>query len=338
MSWGNVAGASIGVIGGMMSADASSDAARIQADAAKKAADTSLQGTRETNQLMADIYRQQLATGAPQLQGGQLALSALMSGMGLGGARAAPNAGTGFNAPRGTAVQSGAIGQLVDANGNVVNAEGQQVNPLTDYGIRDLNYGATQEQLSAAATPYEGAFTEQFAPSDLTTDPSYKWRLEQGMQRLRAAQAAGGNRYGSQSLKDINDYAQGQASTEYQAAFDRFQKNKSLLYERLSNLAGMGSNAANAAAAAGSTAAGNIGTNTASGLAAYNNYNTNAANALAAGRMGSTNAIVGGLTNGLNNYYTLKYLNPGTGGGSNYNYDAQGMWDKANTYSERAPG
>lgn len=314
MSWGAVAGAAAGVVGGMMQADAATEAARLQSEAGKAASNAALTGTRESNQLTADIYKNQLRTGAPAVQGGQLALSALMSGMGLGSARAAPGAGGGYRSPTARApvgAFTNALGQAVDAQGNVMSS--------TDYGISDLNYGATQDQLSGAATPFEGAFTEQFTGQDIYQDPSYKWRLEQGNAALKARQAAGGNRWGSQAMKDIQDYAQGAASTEYGAAYDRFQKNKSLLFDRLSGIAGIGTAAGNAGSAAGSSAAGQISGNTMAGVGASNDYLTGAAASNAAGRVGSTNAIVGGINQGLNTGFTMDYLrgnraSPGGGG------------------------
>ncbi len=310
MSWANVAGAAVGVIGGAMSSRSASRAGERQAQAAEQAANQQLQASREANELQASIYRQQLATGAPGLQGGQLALSALMSGMGLGAARAPQGAGASFAqgaaAPAGTFTN--AQGQAVDANGNVVQD--------ATYGLGNLNYGATQQELTAAASPFQGAFTEQFTPSDLTLDPSYKWRLEQGQANLNARRAAGGNRWGSQAMKDIADYGQGAASQEYAAANERFLKNKSLLFDRLSGIAGIGSAAGNAASAAGTNAAQAIGANTIGGASAAGNYLTSGAAARAAGTVGSTQAIVGGVNQGLNNYYTMRYLNGGAGGGS----------------------
>ena len=323
--WEMLIPAATSLLGGMASSDAASESARLQSEAGKAASQAALTGTRETNQLTADIYKNQLRNYAPAQQGGQLALSALMSGLGLGGARAAQGAGTGYGgAAPGTFTN--AQGQTVDANGNIVGGQ---------YGLGNLNYGATQEQLNAAATPFEGTFNEQFKPSDIYTDPSYQWRLQQGQADLNARRAAGGNRWGSQAMKDITAYGQGAASQEYSAANERFLKNKSLLFDRLSGLAGLGSGATNAASSAGTSAANQIGSNTMSGINSSNNYLTGAAASTAAGRVGSTNAIVGGLNRGLNQYYTMDYLrgnpsNPMTG----TPYTDQGLWDRANQYTE----
>lgn len=320
MTWGIVAGVGGSLVGGLMSSKASRDSSQVQADAAKAASDAQLAATRDTNQLTADMYRNSLANGAPYQQGGQVALSALMSGMGLGGARAAPGAGgmtpstPGANgqAPLGTYVN--AYGQAVDPQGNPITTGG-----TTNYGITGLNYGATQDELDAAAGAVPaGTFQETFTGQDIYMDPSYQFRLDEGTRNLRAQQAAGGNRWGGQAMKDITTFGQNLASTEFGAANDRFMRNKAVLYDRLSNLAGLGSAAGNAASAAGSSAASNIGANTMTGVGNSNSYLTSGAAATAGGIQGSTNALVNGANNAANNWYTMQYLKGPQGGGGGY--------------------
>ena len=65
------------------------------------------------------------------------------------------------------------------------------------------------------------------------------------------------------------------------------------------------------------------------GLGAAGNYLTSAAAARAAGTVGSTNAIVGGMNQGLNNYYTGRimnnYLNNQSGGNNELITNSGGM-------------
>jgi hypothetical protein len=130
-----------------------------------------------------------------------------------------------------------------------------------------------------------------------------------------ARRAATGNRLGGQALKDIALYNQDAASQEYGNAYNRYTTNQNNIYNRLSSLAGTGQTAGQAAANAGSQAAGNIGSNTMAGVGASNNYLTGGAAANAAGMVGSTNALVGGANNAMNNYTTMMYLK-GNGGGT----------------------
>jgi len=174
--------------------------------------------------------------------------------------------------------------------------------------------------------PYQGQLQKTFAPSDLTLDPSYQFRLNQGLQALKASGAATGTLQTGQGLKDINDYAQGAASQEYGSAYDRFMRNQDTLYNRLSGIAGLGSGAVGQVSGQGQAAAGAAGSNITGAASAAGNYRTggaarssdymtSGAAARAAGMVGAGNAFGGGISQGLNNWMTLQYLNkamPGT--------------------------
>jgi hypothetical protein len=71
-----------------------------------------------------------------------------------------------------------------------------------------------QDQYSKAL---EGMMTGSFSPND----PSYKWRLGQGQQAVERSQAAKGLLGSGNVLTALTDYAQGSASQEYQAQFQR---------------------------------------------------------------------------------------------------------------------
>jgi len=303
MTWMTVAAVGGSLLGGVLSSNSASEAAQTQAAAARAASQASLQASRESNQLTADIYKQNLRNQNPNLQAGQTSLAALQSAMGLGQLRSG-NTGmmTGMGGPAdnvGNGTYTNASGQTVDASGNVV---------ASPSGIGSIMSGATQEELNAAGSPYAGALTETFKPSDITTDPSYQWRLDQGMSALRAQQAAGGNRFSGQALKDITNYGQGAASQEYGNAYNRFMQNKEALYNRLSGMAGLSSSTANSMGTAGANAASQINQNTLAGSAASTGYLTGGAAAQAAGQIGSTNALVGGINQGTNNYMMMDYL------------------------------
>lgn len=53
-------------------------------------------------------------------------------------------------------------------------------------------------------------------------DPSYQFRLQQGVNGLDASAAAKGGLLSSGHMKDLTDYSQGLASTEYQNMYNRF--------------------------------------------------------------------------------------------------------------------
>ena len=60
-----------------------------------------------------------------------------------------------------------------------------------------------------------------FDPSNLTIDPGYAFRLQQGQQALQKSALARGGLLGGGTLKSLTNYAQGLASTEYQNAYNR---------------------------------------------------------------------------------------------------------------------
>jgi hypothetical protein len=105
------------------------------------------------------------------------------------------------------------------------------------------------EQYMAELSPYQqagvdalakaqGAADEKFVFSE--DDPSYQWRLQEGQKALERSAAARGVLASGGTLKALTRYAQGAASTEYGAAFDRFQRDRDSRYKMLSDLVGVG--------------------------------------------------------------------------------------------------
>jgi hypothetical protein len=284
-----VGSAAIGLIGGGMQSSASKKAGESQANAARDASATQLQATRETNNMQWDMLRQNMASSSPYMQGGQQAFSALMGGMNLGGLQATQTgAGAYSNEPH-------VIG-------------GQPTGYGTGQGIN--NYGATQQQLDQArGSVPQGFFTKQFGAEDLKTDPSYEFRLNEGLRALQSSAAARGGLLTGQGAKDINNYAQDSASTEYQNAYNRFTNRQSDIYNRLSSLAGVGQTMTSGANAAGQQTASNVAQNTMNGVNASTSQLTSAAAAQAAGRVGSANAWGNAMNGTANNWMTLQYLN-----------------------------
>lgn len=132
-----------------------------------------------------------------------------------------------------------------------------------------------------------GYLTQLFGPQQFLAgmDPGYQFRLQQGAQGvLNGASAASGSLSGP-ALKALLEYNQGAASGEFGAAFDRFQTQQGNIFQRLSDLANRGQNAAANVGNQGIATAGNIGSNI-----------IGAANAGAAGTIGAANAYGGALS------------------------------------------
>jgi hypothetical protein len=162
-----------------------------------------------------------------------------------------------------------------------------------------------------------GVANRNFMPSDLTTDPGYQFRLNEGLKALDANAAARGGLISGRALKAAQGYGQDMASQEYQNAFNRYQTNRANLLNPLQSLTGQ---AQTASGVMGNAAAGNA----AAGSGTMSNYGTNAANlavgagnAQASGYIGQGNAwnnALSGVNNAFNNYATgmARYGNYGT--------------------------
>lgn len=327
------------LLSGLIGSSAAKKAAREQAAAARYAADQQLAAAREANQLLGGMYQQGLMTQAPYLRAGQQALGALTGGLGLGGygapaaAPGAPGAAPGgrmtiggqgepmmtAGGPGGPMLTTMPVGGSVempetftDASGRTVDAAG---NPVIPPAFTPQNYGATPEEMAAAGQAYGGRFTERFTPQDIYSDPSYQFRLDEGLKALKAARAATGTLQTGQGLKDITDYAQRSASQEYQSAYERFRQQQEAAYQKLASLAGLGSTTGAGMAGSGMTAGQAMGQNIVGGARGASDYLTSGAAAGAAGTMGAAQALGGGLTGGIQNWMGLQLLKgvPGFG-------------------------
>jgi hypothetical protein len=171
-----------------------------------------------------------------------------------------------------------------------------------------------------------GIANRNFAPSDLTTDPGYQFRLNEGLKALDANAAARGGLISGAALKAATAYGQDMGSQEYQNAFNRYQTNRSNLLNPLQSLTGQ---AQTASGVMGNAAAGNagMGSNT---LANYGNNASNLAvgsgNAQASGYIGQANAwnnALSGVANAAGQYSTGMARYGGYGGGYGTNYPGQ---------------
>lgn len=194
------------------------------------------------------------------------------------------------------------------ANFNLINT---QQAPYRGAGYGALNQlakmGSGQTQMYdetgkpiGAVTGATDYLTHQFSPEDLAAgiDPGYAFRLQQGqMANQRAANVAGGALSGN-TLKGLQDYTQGLASTEYGNAFNRYQTQRQNIYNTLAGIAGIGQ--------AGQTAANTAGTNLAN---AASQLGVGAAGAQAAGQVGQTAALGNTAQNVIGNYTLASLLN-----------------------------
>ena len=131
-----------------------------------------------------------------------------------------------------------------------------------------------------------GYFNQNFTGQDIYSDPSYQFRLQQGQDSIESSAAARGSLVSGATLKALQNYGQESASQEYGNAYNRFNADQTNRYNRLSNLVGIGQNAAAQVGNAGAQTAQAVANNTMAG-----------ANSIAAGQVGSANAWAGAANN-----------------------------------------
>jgi hypothetical protein len=149
---------------------------------------------------------------------------------------------------------------------------------------------------TAGAPGYGRYATAEFTPANFLAnqDPSYAFRMSEGMKALERSAAARGGLLSGATMKGIQRYGQDLASTEYQNAFNRYQTQRTNTLNPYASLAGVAQSSANTLgqqAGAYGVNAGNIalagGANASNAQLALGNIRgqqfSNAANALGQG-------------------------------------------------------
>lgn len=165
--------------------------------------------------------------------------------------------------------------------------------PYADAGRGSLS------QLMGQMGP-NGYFNQTYDGQDIYSDPSYQFRLNEGLDAVQSGAAAQGGLLSGATLKALQGYGQDMASQEYQNAYNRFNADQTNRYNRLSNIVGLGQNAA--------AQQGNTGMQTAQAVA---NNTMSGANAQAAGQIAAGNRTANnfGAILGIGNTVS-KFYNP----------------------------
>jgi hypothetical protein len=164
---------------------------------------------------------------------------------------------------------------------------------------REAGYTALSD--IAGMKPY---LTQKFGQEQFQAgiDPSYNFRFQQGnLATTNLANRAGGL-IGGNALQGLTDYGQGAASTEFQNAFNRFQGERTNIYNTLAGIAGIGQNAQKQTSDLAQNTAGNIGQAT-----------IGIGNAMAGGQVGTANAYSNAIQGAGNAYMMSSLLRPQTG-------------------------
>lgn len=210
----------------------------------------------------------------------------------------------GLTAVAGATLVSGAMGASAAKSAARTQADAatramQQEREMYDISREDLapyrETGYTALRDIEAMRPF---LTGQFGEEQLSQylDPSMEFRMKYGTQLGERAANVGGGLISGNTLRALEDYRQGLASTEFGNAFNRYQTERGNIYNTLANIAGMGQGAVNTGVTAGQNLAGQ-----------QTALLTGQAAAQAAGQVGAANAM-GGAVQGLGNMYYLNQL------------------------------
>ena len=236
----------------------------------------------------------------------------------VGAAVAAVGAASNADSSRKAAhAQSDAAALANQTQADALKAQTDQNAPFRENGLAGQNRLMDLLGLSKNTTADGyGSMAKNFAPSDMTTDPGYQFRLDQGNKALNNSLALRGGLLSGNAVRSAVDYNQGAASQEYQNAFNRFQTNRSNVLNPLQSLGGMAQSATNQVGQATQNYANNVGNN-----------QIGAGNANASGYVGQGNAVAGALSQGINMYQQNQLMNQM----SQNNGYSQGYQANANT-------
>lgn len=191
--------------------------------------------------------------------------------------------------------------------------EGQQGRDAQTSAANSANQTQTDmyNQTRADQAPYRDAgvqaldtiqndpsFNQNFNMSDFQQDPGYQFRMQQGQQAIERSAAARGGLNSGDTMKALTKYNQGEASNEYQNAYNRYTTDQSNRFNRLASVAGIGQTAVGQTTAAGTSTGNQISANqTAVG-------NANAAQSVAAG-----NTVNSAMGTGMNTWMNYNLMN-----------------------------
>jgi hypothetical protein len=211
----------------------------------------------------------------------------------------------GMMASKGASSQANAANRAADLSQQQYEQTRADQEPWRQAGVRGLN----KFESMADYKPFDMATFAQ--------DPSYQFRMDQGMKAIERSAAARGRQLGGNTLGSLQSFGQGLASQEYGNAFNRYQTERQATLAPYMTLAGFGTGANAANAQAGQNYATNAG-----------NYMTGAAAAGAAGNMGIANALGGGASQYLKYTQGNDLLSAIKGGNSPSNADLVNMYMK----------
>lgn len=274
-------GAGASVAGGLLSGGGGGSAGA----ASNNATNAQLQGVREANALQKYMYDTTRADNAPGRAAQAGAFGALSTGLGLGGYSGGPSGGGGSDYAayvRNSPDLAAEYARVSAPDGPFPNMPIEQFGQehYTTFGQpegRTLPAISSQGGQASVGGITPGMFSQKFADTEFRADPGYQFRLTEGINALDRSAAARGGIGSGGTLKALTRYAQGTADQTYNDAFNRFNTENTNIFNRYSNVAGLGQTATNQTGAAGQNYANNAGQNVLAGANAQANNIANQA-------------------------------------------------------------
>lgn len=219
--------------------------------------------------------------------------------------------------------QQNAINQQEQTTGQI----GNELSPFTSLGTSSAQSLQQALQPGGSLTQGYGAFTAPTA-AQAEQQPGYQFTLQQGEQALQNSAAASGGLLSTGTAKNLENYAQGLASTNYNNVynqalqtygtnFNTFNSNQANLYNRLAGTTGLGESAAGTLGGLQQSGAQGLSNTYMGGAQTLANLLTGQGQAQAAGTVGSANALnagIGGAANSLGSGLTLQSILAGING------------------------
>jgi hypothetical protein len=198
---------------------------------------------------------------------------------------------SGRMAQKGAQTQADAMSQSAAYQKHMFDIQNEQQRPY-----REAGYSALKD--ISAMQPY---LTKQFGQEDFQAgiDPSYNFRLAQGNLATTNLANRSGGLIGGNALQGLTDYGQGAASTEFGNVFNRFQTQRSNIYNNLASIAGLGQTSLGQTGQLAGTTSQGVG----SAIAG-------AGTAIGAGQVAMGNALGSGLQTFGNQQYISSLLKP----------------------------
>ena len=196
--------------------------------------------------------------------------------------------------------QQQAAAQASDVQRDIFERQVELQEPFREAGLKGQNRLLELLGLGGDvnAPGYGKYATAEFGADKFKADPSYAFRMSEGMKALERSAAARGGLLSGATLKGIQRYGQDLASTEFQNAFNRFQAERAGTLNPFQALAGTAQSSANVLGQQAGALGQQLGSNI-----------IGAGNAQAAGTIGQANAIASGVGQGINFYQNQQLLN-----------------------------